>query len=234
MSSDQAAIADGSQQDSDNESSPLLRLPAELRNNIFELTAVDTNIRLKKNGDLAIDSPLIRTSKQTRKEFLSIMATCDHTISTTATDFNLDHVLDFFIAMSDLEVDHNSRKYQAAASCTEIQVILDLPETLPKHLLDWERPPLPGMWALEGPTETGRWRELKMRILVSSCTMRCGNAYNRGSLQPLAGWDARVHRNFAASTKSVPGYTPAGELLAGLQSGPACAQCALKTPKWYD
>ena len=88
------------------QSSPLLKLPAELRNNVYEKIAEDTIGHLKsgKKGILGCSTAFSRVNSQVHKEFLSIFALHVPKIVATVKDFDFGHVITFLNRLSEDEL----------------------------------------------------------------------------------------------------------------------------------
>lgn len=86
-------------------SSPLLELPAELRNNIYAMVLEDTAVYLSRtsNKPLATKSALPRVNKQILEEFLSIAVVLGG-IHASVLNFNFSHIVTFINKLSEAEM----------------------------------------------------------------------------------------------------------------------------------
>lgn len=86
---------------------PLLDLPAELRNNIYEKVLENQpKVYLSKRtrGNLASQSALARVSRQVRNEFLPVMYLCAGEIIASVQNFDFRHIVTFLNRLSDKEM----------------------------------------------------------------------------------------------------------------------------------
>jgi len=90
----------------DEDSSPLLQLPAELRNDIYEYIAVDACAELhpRTRGKLASRSTLCRVSKQVRDEYHAVLYMTTPYIKAHVKDFDFGHIVTFLNKLSDREL----------------------------------------------------------------------------------------------------------------------------------
>ena len=86
-------------------SSPLLKLPAELRNTIYEMLAWDTvTVRVGSRGSIIDQTPLLATCHHIRNEALLTLERCSllaaRSITAEVHNFDFSHILTFIESTS--------------------------------------------------------------------------------------------------------------------------------------
>jgi len=86
-------------------SSPLLKLPAEMRNYIYELAAHNTDpVSVGSRGNISIEAPILATCHRVRTEALPLFRHCTLAsaciIDVSVHNFDFSHVLTFIECMS--------------------------------------------------------------------------------------------------------------------------------------
>lgn len=88
---------------------PLLDLPPELRNEIYEYVAASSGdvhvLDSRRCGKLITNASLGRVSRQVRDEFMAAVCLCAPKITARVKDFDLDHVAVFFDGLSRQQLD---------------------------------------------------------------------------------------------------------------------------------
>ena len=87
--------------------SPLLELPAELRDMIYAYIAQNekpARVDKRRPGNLLSTSPMNMVNKQVRQEFTSALYLSASKITATVRDFDFRHIVIFFNRLSDLEL----------------------------------------------------------------------------------------------------------------------------------
>jgi hypothetical protein len=76
---------------------PLLMLPAELRNHIYDEVAKHDKALLTKDraGHVYLTSPFCQLNRQLRREYRPVLATTASSVYSIVTDFNFDDILEY-------------------------------------------------------------------------------------------------------------------------------------------
>ncbi|KAK3700973.1 hypothetical protein LTR37_015679 [Vermiconidia calcicola] len=116
---------------------PLLKLPAELRNNVYEKVSEDTTAYISKRtrGRLACSSSLLRVSRQVRDEFLPILMLHASEIVAKVEEFNFRHLVTFLNRLSDLELKSLSTSAQVSSRTIRIELQMRNPQVVDLPLL---------------------------------------------------------------------------------------------------
>ncbi|KAK5123220.1 hypothetical protein LTR85_003419 [Meristemomyces frigidus] len=87
-------------------SSPLLDLPAELRNDIYEYVAINSGAALHRRtkGKLASGTALCRVSKQVRDEYQAVLYISAPIIDAHVKNFDFSHIVTFLNKLSEREL----------------------------------------------------------------------------------------------------------------------------------
>ncbi|KAK3725029.1 hypothetical protein LTR37_000539 [Vermiconidia calcicola] len=144
--------------------SPLLKLPAELRNNVYEKIAEDTTGHLKsgKNGILGCSTAFPRVNGQVHREFLSIFALQVPKIVATTKDFDFGHVITFLNRLSEDELKTLPGTTQAPTRHIHVDIHLSRhADHYENHLTRW-------LNRLDHPTKRGSCIEATYAISGSS------------------------------------------------------------------
>jgi len=92
--------------DLNEDSSPFLELPAELRNAVYEYVAIDAcgALHRRTRGKLASRTALCRVSKQVRDEYHAVLYMTTPYIEAHVKDFDFGHIVTFLNKLSDREL----------------------------------------------------------------------------------------------------------------------------------
>lgn len=116
---------------------PFLKLPAELRDMIYEHVAKDNKATLTDELNLKDCSGLLDTCRQIRQELSSVLTLHAGTIITNVTDFDFAHVEAFLNNLSDVELSSLVLSSQAHTRVFEIRIHIKRAPQDTKPLYRW-------------------------------------------------------------------------------------------------
>ncbi|KAK4551821.1 hypothetical protein LTR86_010907 [Recurvomyces mirabilis] len=130
---------------------PILDLPAELRNAIYEYAALNATAVVRSNvrGKVLSNSPLTRVSHQIREEYSSMLLLTAPTITAHVKDLDFAHIVTLLNRLSDQEL--RALPSTNLPSGRSIRINLHITQTCSPHsdaLMRW-------LIRLEHPTKRG-------------------------------------------------------------------------------
>ncbi|KAK3670033.1 hypothetical protein LTR78_010064 [Recurvomyces mirabilis] len=140
---------------------PILDLPAELRNAIYEYAALDATAVVRPNvrGKVLSNSPLTRVSHQVREEYSSMLLLTAPTITAHVKDLDFAHIVALLNRLSDQEL--RALPSITLPSDRSIRINLHITEACATHsdtLTRW-------LLRLEHPTKSGTNLNITYRAL---------------------------------------------------------------------
>ena len=196
---------------------PFLKLPAELRNTVYEYVVHDAGavLRPKGYGRLASRSAICRVSRQVHDEYLSVVYVSAPEIRAYVTNFNFAHIIKFLNQLSNREL--SALPTLNIPSERRLLIDIDVTETCPANPEELHR------WLLrcEHPTKKGTninasyvVRGVRViprihRSIFMNLTLAFHHPPNLNPQSPVG----RVH----TSVTHAMGQIPAGRLLTEME-----------------
>ncbi|KAK4547251.1 hypothetical protein LTR36_000906 [Oleoguttula mirabilis] len=142
-------------------SSPLLDLPAELRNQVYEYVAIDAGASLhpRTRGKLASKTSLCRVSRQVREEYQAVLYISAPIIEAYVTNFKFAHIVTFLNKLSAREL--NALPTLNIPTHRRLRVHLEVRRGCPKNPEDLHK------WVVRCQHPTKKGTQIKAHYKIS-------------------------------------------------------------------